>query len=71
MTKFLGIPQKKKATSFERPMLATVKSVDGRTDRNIPAVTFTGDDGESYKVVDPEATYLVENGVIEIEVKKA
>ena len=69
MTKFLGIPQKKKATSFERPMLATVESVLG-TDRNIPAVTFTGDDGNNYKVVGPKASYPVENGKIEIEVKE-
>ena len=57
--------------SFERPMLATVESVDGRTDDNIPAVAFTGKDGKTkYKVVDPEATYPVKNGKIEIKVKE-
>ena len=69
MTTFLGIPQKKKAMSFKKPMLATVKSVPG-TDSNIPTVAFTGDDGKNYKVVGPEVSYPVKNGRIEIKVEK-
>ena len=53
----------------EKPMLATVKKVPG-TDSNIPAVAFTGDDGNTYKVVGPKASYPVKNNKIEIEVEK-
>lgn len=57
--------------SFEVQMLATVKSVPS-TDKNIPAVAFTGKDGKTkYKVVEPRpATYPVKNNKIEIEVEK-
>ena len=56
--------------SFKRSMLATVEGVPS-TDSNIPAVAFTGKDGNKYKVVEPRpATYPVKNGKIEIEVEK-
>lgn len=62
---------KNEVMSFEKLMLATVKSVPS-TDSNIPAYAFTGKDGKTnYKVVEPRpATYPVKNGKIEIEVKK-
>ena len=68
-TTFLGLSKKNKVMSFEKPMLATVKSVPG-TDSNIPAVAFTGDNLKKYKVVGPKASYPVTNGKIEIEVKE-
>ena len=66
-TGFLGKTEEHKAMSFERPMLATVESVPG-TDGNIPAVAFYGDDGKTYKVSGPEATYSVKNHQIKIKV---
>ena len=64
---YFGRTEEHQVMSFKKPMLATVKSVPG-TDGNIPAVTFIGDDGNTYKVVGPEASYPVENGKIKIRV---
>ena len=53
---------------IKKTMLATVESVPG-TDGNIPAVAFTGDDLNRYKVVGPQKSYRVENGKIKILVE--
>ena len=69
-TGFFGRIEEHQVMGIKKMMLATVKDVDGRTDANIPAVAFTGDDGKTYKVAEPAATYPVKNGKIKIKVEE-
>ena len=66
---FIGRTEEHQVMSIKKMMLATVESVLG-TDGNIPAFAFTGDDGNTYKVVGPEASYLVKNHQIKIKVAR-
>lgn len=66
---YFGRIEEHQVMGIKKMMLATVQSVPG-TDGNIPAVAFTGDDLNRYKVVGPEKFYPVEDGKIKIKVAR-